>query len=105
MASGRSIPLIACSLDTGGKQQRLLEWRQLLAEAAFREEIPDGLRYFFPAGEAMGGRVRALAGAEKQCCSFLDFMVEEQAGVVVMTVVAPPEGREALRFLFAAATD
>ncbi len=101
-AGGMNLPLIACSLDTAGQQQRLIEWRELLAGAILREEIPGGMRFSFPVHDEMVGRVRALATAEQQCCSFLSFTISEQDGLAVMSVVAPPEGLEALLVLFGA---
>jgi hypothetical protein len=67
----QNLPLIACSLDGTGQAARLVEWAQFLRLALAREEIPGGVRYAF--ADSDGGiqaRVRALAEAEQDCCSF-----------------------------------
>ncbi len=63
-----------------------------------RPELSGGVRYTFPA--VMADDVRALVGAEKQCCSFLDFAVREEGDRVAMTVMAPPDAAQALQFIF-----
>jgi hypothetical protein len=96
------LPLIACSLDSDGQQARLAEWADLLAQAAAREETARGVRYSFASVSAdTENRIRALASAEQGCCSFLQFKIA-RADQIEMAVTAPPEGREALRFIFSA---
>ena len=95
------LPLIACSLDSDGQEGRLADWADLLAQAATREETASGVRYSFASVAAdFESRIRALAAAEQDCCSFLQFKVVRAGGQIEMTVTAPPEGREALRFIF-----
>lgn len=100
MGVRRSLPLIACSLDGAGQRARLAEWEELLVLAASRGEISDGARYTFPAVDGMEERVRSLAQAEQECCSFFDFGVTVVGDHVEMTVVAPADGQAALRYLF-----
>jgi hypothetical protein len=76
------------------------EWRALLAAADVREQLPNGMRYRFR-GE-FGPRIRSLAAAEHECCSFLRFDVGEAPDAVEMTVKTDDEtGLAALRFIFA----
>jgi hypothetical protein len=95
------LPLIACSLDGDGQQARLADWADLLAQAATREETARGVRYSFASVAAdVESRIRALASAEQGCCPFLQFKIARADDQIEMTVTAPPEGREALHFIF-----
>jgi hypothetical protein len=99
----QNLPLIACSLDGTGQAARLVEWAELLRLAIAREEIPGGVRYAFANSDGgVQARVRALAEAEQDCCSFLRFGVTATCDRVEMTVVAPADAQEALRFVFSA---
>lgn len=102
MASTARLPLIACSLDATGQQDRLAQWRDALAAAASREEIPDGVRYTFAADAQAEQRLRGLAAAEHACCSFLEFDVIRHTDHVLMNVTAPADGLNALRLIFPA---
>jgi hypothetical protein len=96
---GANLPLIACSLDGDGQQTRLVEWKELLAEATAREETDSGVNYSFP-GE-LEARVQALAAAEHECCAFLEFEITRRNDRIELSVAAPQEGLDALRFIFA----
>jgi hypothetical protein len=62
---------------------------------------PGGVRYTFANTDGdMQARVRALAEAEQDCCSFFQFDVTATCDRVGMTVVALAEAQEALRFVF-----
>jgi hypothetical protein len=93
------LPIIACSLTASGQRERLSEWKSLLAIADSREELPTGIRFRFRPD--LAERVRSLAAAEHECCSFLRFEVVEVGDHVVMTVETEAAGQEALRFVFA----
>jgi hypothetical protein len=93
-----NLPIIACSLTASGQRERLSEWKALLAVAESREELPTGMRFRFR--PHLAERVRSLAAAEHECCSFLRFDVVEAPKDVVMTVETEEAGQEALRFVF-----
>jgi MerR family copper efflux transcriptional regulator len=95
------LPLIACSLDAREQKARIEEWADMLATATGREELSSGVRYSFPADGGLESRLRALAAAEQTCCSFMAFDIARVGEAVEMTVSAPSEGLEALRFVFA----
>lgn len=95
---GTKLPVIACSLTASGQRERLSEWKSLLAVAESREELPTGMRFRFRPD--LAERVRSLAAAEQECCSFLRFDVVEASKDVVMTVETEEAGQEALRFVF-----
>jgi hypothetical protein len=95
-----SLPLIACTLSADGQRGRLADWRALLATATSRTAIAGGARYAFEAGDAAEARVRRLAAAEQDCCSFFDLAVERSGESIELRVTAPAEAHDALRFLF-----
>ena len=95
-----NLPLVACALDTANQQKRLANWAELLGQARAREETPDGVRYTFAAGDVLKTQIEALAAAEQSCCSFLEFEIGEAGDELDMTVTAPADGQEALRFIF-----
>ncbi len=97
-AMANSLPIIACSLTGHGQRERLNEWKSLLPVAESREELPNGVRLRFHPNVAE--RVRSLAAAEQECCSFLRFDAAEVEDGLVMTVETERSGQEALRFIF-----
>jgi hypothetical protein len=96
------LPLIACSLDAGSQKQRLADWSSLLRQAACSQDTGNGVRYRFLASDQLESRLRALAAAEKACCAFLDLDVVRTGDELVLTVTAPPQAADALRFMFPA---
>jgi hypothetical protein len=96
------LPLIACSLDAGSQKQRLADWSSLLRQAARSQDTGNGVRYRFLASDQLESRLRALAAAEKTCCAFLDLDVVRTGDELVLTVTAPPQAADALRFMFPA---
>jgi hypothetical protein len=97
-----NVPLIACSLDATDQRKRVGDWAELLAQARARQETPDGVRYVFAAGDDLERRLEALAVAEQSCCAFLNFEISESRDELELMVKAPPDGQEALRFIFSA---
>ena len=90
---------IACTLSGGDQDQRLGEWRQLLAQATARQPVPDGLQLTLP--PALAGPAAELAAAEQRCCPFFRFTLVLAGGGLQLTVQAPPEAGP----LLAALTD
>lgn len=95
-----NLPLIACTLDAAGQRDRLAEWADLLRSATTHEETPTGVRYRFRAADGLERQIRSLAAAEKECCAFLEFDVTTAGERLELSVNAPPEGQDALRFVF-----
>ena len=95
---GTSLPVIACSLSGDGQRERLTEWKSLLAVAESRQELPTGMRFRFR--PSLAQRIRSLAAAEHECCSFLRFEVVEAGDDLVLTVETNENGQDALRFIF-----
>ena len=57
--------------------------------------------YVFRPASVFAQRVRDLAEAEHECCTFLDFEIVEQNDELRLTVTSHPTGLAALRFTFA----
>lgn len=95
---GTNLPVIACTLTADGQRERLDDWKSLLAVADSREQLLTGMRYRFRPN--LAERVRSLAAAEHECCSFLRFDVVEAGDDLVLTVETDERGQDALRFIF-----
>ncbi len=97
---GRVEP-IACTLRAGEQKTRLAEWRELRRDGLISETREGRILTTVWAGDGVPERLKALVEAEKQCCAFLDFEVEELGDVVCVRTVFP-EGAEALLVSFTA---
>jgi MerR family copper efflux transcriptional regulator len=95
-------PPIACSLDADELDARLDEWRALLPQAEITNLEPAGARLRFDR-DADVATIASLLDAEQRCCRFLTFTLTVTDHSVVVDVAAPPEAREAVSDLLAAA--
>lgn len=90
---------IACTLDAGNLTERLAWIGQLNAHSlrgSQRGDLSLALEY---APEAVGD-VRKMVAGEQACCAFLDFVIDERADMVRVTITAPEAAREAAEALF-----
>jgi hypothetical protein len=101
-AQGRPI---VCTLDADGGDMvgRIGEWQAILAQAAGREEIADGIAVTFPHDVERTAELARLLAAEYSCCSFASYHLTIDAGGVRMEVRTPPEARGALAAVFGTA--
>jgi hypothetical protein len=85
---------IACSLGASDLRQRLDEIAEVGAVSLI-ERSADCERHLlrFRSDPETRRRLEGIVAAEAKCCSFLDLSLEEQAGELVLSVSAPPEGR------------
>ncbi len=90
--------MIACSLDAGDYRKRLDEWKSLLASAEAREDLNGGVRFLFRSD--LTERVRALAAAEHECCSFLRFGLADANDSLELTVETDESNAAVLRIIF-----
>ncbi|ALV33184.1 heavy metal-responsive transcriptional regulator [Streptomyces sp. CdTB01] len=95
----RDAPVV-CTLGGPELEGRTQEWRQLVEQAATCENVPDGLRFTFPATAELAGQVAALAAAEQGCCSFFDFTLHLSPAALELTVRAPEAATPLLADLF-----
>ncbi|MEU7032975.1 heavy metal-responsive transcriptional regulator [Streptomyces sp. NPDC046237] len=93
---------VACTLGNAELSERTEQWRALVARAARREEIDDGLRLSFPPDAGLAGQIAALAAAEQGCCAFFDFTLHLTPDYLQLSVRAPESAAGMLAGLFGA---
>ncbi len=88
-------PLI-CTLGAGNQQTRLGQWRELKHDGLISESR-NGLvlTTVWQRRGDVPGRLSALVEAERQCCAFLSFEIEELDQIIRVRTVFPA-GAEAL---------
>ncbi|MFI1730992.1 heavy metal-responsive transcriptional regulator [Streptomyces acidicola] len=93
---------VACTLGGADLDERIEQWRTLVAKAEQREEIDDGLRLSFPPDAELAGELAALAAAEQVCCAFFDFTLHLAPDALQLSVRAPESAAGMLADLFGA---
>jgi hypothetical protein len=87
----------ACSLTPGQQSERAAEFRALAERALVSRERRDGsVVLSFSRAPGVRETVEDLARRERECCSFLDFRVDEHDGRVRLAIAAAPVDRAAL---------
>jgi hypothetical protein len=91
---------IACSLSAAELPTRQAEIRALGHDGLISVEQEEGraVLHFGPAAE-LRERINRFVEAERECCSFLHFRVEEEEDGRRLTITAPPGGEPVLRSL------
>jgi hypothetical protein len=95
----RDIP-IACSLPASEMNDRVAEFRDLGARTTARELRPGHLVLRFSRAEGLAETLQNLVQREKECCPFLTFRIEEEAGEIRVDVSGPLESQPVLESLF-----
>jgi hypothetical protein len=87
----------ACSLTPGQQSERAAEFRALAEQALVSRERREGsVLLSFSHAPDVRDAVEDLARRERECCSFLDFRVEEEDGRITLAIAAAPGDRAAL---------
>ena len=94
MAEPVQLP-IACTL-TGASLAERAAWLRRLGDAALIEGARHGDRLELRFRPAAADDVRELVRAERECCPFLDFRVEDAAETIGLIVTGPPEAQPVL---------
>lgn len=95
------LPVIACTLSGEDLSAQRERWKRLRATAGIdRVETVDGLRISFNAESAVERELRALVDVENTCCSWADWQVLPERGVLVMQVRSGGDGVAALHRMF-----
>jgi hypothetical protein len=98
-ADGRLSLPIACTLGPTDGEQRMQEWRQLLATSRVGRERGDGyLAVRFRAGGDVGRRLERLVEAERECCSFVEWSITNHDDDVVLTISGDDEALSTFSF-------
>jgi hypothetical protein len=89
-------PTYACSLTDEELAARRREWRALDAQALLRTESrPHGRLLVYRGGDQTARVLTALIEAERRCCSFLDFGLDQRGDEVRVTIGFAPDARKA----------
>ena len=87
---------LSCSLGEGELLQRLREWKDVTSRAHGRVLENNVLIARYPRDPALLGELQRLIDAEKQCCSFLEFRVQENEEDIVVRLEVPEGMHEVL---------
>lgn len=79
----------ACTLSAADSRTRQADWTQLLERAAVTlTPVEGGTRIALAPLAGVRAELDRLVAAERECCPFLDFEVEETGGVLAVTIPA-----------------
>jgi hypothetical protein len=95
---------IACTLDAGEARERGPQWQSLARTVGQVQRPVGGLSLHFPATDNIRSDLVRLVGAERQCCGFVDWQLEDLGDVLVLTISGDPAGVEAMVESFGLAT-
>jgi hypothetical protein len=87
---------IACTLDAGEARERWQQWQSLARTVGQVQRLTNGLSLHFPATDNTRGDLARLVGAERQCCGFVDWQLEDLGEELVLTISGEPAGVEAM---------
>jgi hypothetical protein len=90
---------IACTLIPEAYRDRVA-WIGKLTATSLRSHRRDDLVLHLTYDPGAAVMVRELVRRERGCCGFLRFDMQEDADAVHLTIVAPPEARDAADELF-----
>lgn len=94
---------VACTLEgVESVEQRISDWRRLIAQATGREQIPDGVRLAFPRTTDVAA-IADLAAAEQTCCSFFRFRIGIESDSVTLDVTGPEASHPVITSIFGGA--
>ena len=87
---GAAAELRTCTLSWVDQKRRLEEWRALRRDGLLRE-TREGLVWtsLWRPSEEIRARLEALIEAEKACCSFITFELNDADGVVRLRTLFP----------------
>jgi len=82
-------PAVACTLNQTELAARAERWQALADRAAGRaSRTKTGLRLTFRADQGVAGELAELAAAERDCCAFASWSVQDAGDELVMDVSA-----------------
>jgi hypothetical protein len=95
----RMLP-IACSLEGGEARRRWLDWRALLADRLSDEHSAFELRVRFRDHEDVRTELNRLVAAERECCGFVEWALDVEEGVLILSVSGEETGVAAIDAAF-----
>lgn len=96
--SANAVP-IACTLSADDLRARLQRIDDLSRQHLVSQEHR-GREVRLMYGHAAGGELREIVGLERECCGFLEFVLDEQPAGLQLTIRAPEAAGDSARFLF-----
>lgn len=81
----------ACTLAPRALEDRIRDWQSLAARALTRESGDGRVRATYPNRPEVAQRLAELIDAEKECCSFLVFEVQERGSVLEVELRYPAD--------------
>jgi hypothetical protein len=94
-------PPIACSLSAGDLTRRLAEM-SAIGHAGLVEARMDGSHAVLRFRAVVQERLARVVAAEAECCPFLDMKLDEDSGVLRLSIEGPAGAEPVLRDLVAA---
>lgn len=87
---------IACILEGDEARTRWRDWNDLVAESASVENQPGRLKLSFQNGEETRAELIRLIAAERECCGFVEWELEETVAAISVLVTGSNEGVSAM---------
>lgn len=94
---------VACTLEGEDARTRWREWNDLVAELASVENQPGRLKLSFQNGEETRADLMRLIAAERECCGFVAWDLEETTAAIAVLVTGSNEGVSAMAEAFGVA--
>ena len=94
---------IACTLKGDEARTRWRNWNDLVAELASLENQPGRLKLSFQNGEETRADLIRLIAAERECCGFVEWDLEESPVAIAVIVTGSNEGVAAMAEAFGVA--
>ncbi len=83
--------IAACSLNGSDLPTRIEAWKRVAAQATNREVEKSRIVSTYPSDPWLIEELRALIAAEAECCSFMQFTLDETGDEVVVELQVPED--------------
>lgn len=87
---------IACSLEGGEARRRWEAWNALMIRRLTFDRSPQHLTLRFPSDDELRAALGELVAAERQCCGFVEWEVNDLGEEVILTVRGDADGVTAM---------
>ncbi len=91
---------IACSLEGDETRQRWHDWQALLGERRAAHQSPEELRLRFRGEARLRTELDRLVAAERECCGFVTWDLENHDDEVILSIRGEPTGVAAMAEAF-----
>ncbi|MCA1737000.1 MAG: hypothetical protein LC739_13150 [Actinobacteria bacterium] len=87
---------IACSLDGDAARRRWAEWKDLMSQRTGADWSSRSLAVRFQPDEDLAATLTPLVAAERECCGFVEWDLEDRGSELVLNIRGDPEGVSAM---------